>query len=489
MTARRHRFATRVLPLAVLLAAPAGAAGQTPDSLCLSLTQAVDRALDKSEEIAGARARVSQADARLTQATAAALPQLTGALTYNRAIYSQFSALSGFTGADTSSIPSAFDETLPVRERYDTLSSLLMADFMAGLVKGLPFGRPNTYVSLFQVTQPLFTGGRITGARAAARHAQAATEHQLAETEADVVLQVRVAYLNVVLAQRLHAIALDGQRIAEEHLRQVELFRQAGTASEFDLLRARVDRANREPPVVQAGNLAGVAMLELKRLINLPPEAPLTLTSTFDTQPVPLDEAAIANLLADRPALLAAREMVALRRAGLKSARGEWFPTLAAQANLAFYAYPADVAPPGFSQWRKDWSLSLAVSWPLFDGFARNGRVQEASAQLAEAASQQAMLEEGLRVELSQAMGDYHTAVAQLQARQETSGLAGEAHDLADLRYRNGLATQLEVSDAALVLDQARVNEVQALADYVKALARLERLGGGRLTLLREAQP
>ena len=147
------------------------------------------------------------------------------------------------------------------------------------------------------------------------------------------------------------------------------------------------------------------------------------------------------------------------------------------------------MAPPGFGQWQKDWSLSLAVSWPLFDGFARNGRVHEARAQLSEATAQQAMLEEALRVELSQAVGDYRTAVAQLTARQETSRLAAETQELADLRYRNGLATQLEVSDAALLLDQARVNEVQALADYVTALARLERLTGGRLTLLKEKQP
>ncbi len=479
----------RILAAAALLAAPAVAAGQAPDTLCLSLTQAVERALDRSEEIATARARLSQADARVTQANAASLPQLTAGLNYNRAIYTQFAALAGFMGADTNSIPSAFDEARPARERYDTLSSLLMADFMEGLVRGLPFGRPNTYVSLFQVTQPLFAGGRISGARNAAQHAQAATEHQLNETEADIVLQVRVAYLNVVLAQRLRTIAADGRRIAAEHLRQVDLFRQAGTASEFDLLRARVDLENREPAVVQAENLARVAMLELKRLVNLPADAPVTLTSTFDTQPVEVDEGALANLIADRPALLAAREMVALRQAGLKSATGEWFPTVAAQANLAFYAYPAKVAPPGFSQWRKDWSLALAVSWPLFDGFARNGRVSEARALLSEARSQQAMLEEALRVELSQAVGDYQTAVAQLRARQETSRLAQETNDLADLRYRNGLATQLEASDAALVLDQARVNEVQALADYVKSLARLERLGGGRLTLLREAQP
>jgi outer membrane protein TolC len=162
---------------------------------------------------------------------------------------------------------------------------------------------------------------------------------------------------------------------------------------------------------------------------------------------------------------------------------------VALQANFGFQAYPSGVPPPGFSQWRKDWNVAVAVAWQPFDGFGRNGRIREAQALLREATAQQAQLEEGLRLELSQALGDYRAVVAQHRARRETVRLAEETHALAELRYRNGLATQLEVSDVALLLDQARVNEVQALADYVKALARLERLTGGRLSLLRETQP
>jgi len=489
MTERRHRSVPRILAAVLALAAPGWAAAQGPDTLRLSLAQAVDLALERSEEIATARARVSQADARVTQATAAALPQVSTAVTYNRTLRSIFEALAEFEGADTSSIPTAFDAARPPRERYDTLSSLLMADFMAGLASGLPFGRPNTYVSVLQVSQPLFTGGRITGARTAARHFHSATEHQLDETEADVVLQVRVAYLSAVLARRLQAIAAESRRIAAEHVRQVEWFCEAGTASQFDLLRARVDLENREPAVVQAENLARVALLDLKRLVNLPTEAPVALTSTFEPESVAVDEATIAGLMHDRPLLLAAREMVAVRRAGLRTAQGEWFPSIAVQANLGFQAYPPGVAPPGFSEWRRDWSVALALSWQPFDGFGRSGRIDEAQALLREATSQQALVEEGLRVELSRAMGDYRTALAQHRARRETVRLAEETQALADLRYRNGLATQLEVSDAALLLDQARVNEVQALADYVRALAQLERLTGGRLTLLREKQP
>jgi outer membrane protein TolC len=102
---------------------------------------------------------------------------------------------------------------------------------------------------------------------------------------------------------------------------------------------------------------------------------------------------------------------------------------------------------------------------------------------------QQAQLEEALDLQYSAAVGDFRTAAANVSARRETVSLAEQTLELADLRYRNGLATQLEVSDATLQLDQARVNEIEALATYVKALAQLERLAGGRLTLLREIQP
>jgi outer membrane protein TolC len=94
------------------------------------------------------------------------------------------------------------------------------------------------------------------------------------------------------------------------------------------------------------------------------------------------------------------------------------------------------------------------------------------------------MLQEALDLELEAGLADYRAALAQMRARRETVVLAERAHELAELRYGSGLSTQLEVSDAALLLEQARVNEVQALHDYAKALAHLERLSGGAVRLL-----
>jgi len=481
-----------LLPAVLALCGPRTGAAQAPpgaDSLRLSLDEAVARALELSEEIAVARARVTQADAQVTQATAAALPQVGTGLTYNRAIRTIFDAVSAPEPADTTQIPLAYDETRTPYQRYDTMSELLMQDFMSGLFEGLPFGRRNTYLAVVQFSQPLFAGGRIAGQRRFARHLRTAASDQLAETEADLVLAVRVAYLNALLARRLHGVAVQSRRTAEDHLRQVEAFREAGTASEFDLLRARVDLANRDPLVVQAENAARVASLELSRLVNLPAEQPLILTSQFSADSVFVDEEALRRLLSDRPLLRSAREVVASREAGVQMARSDWLPSVALSGTFGFQAYPGSPLPPAFSDWREDWNVALAVSWVPFDGFGRKGRIAQAQAQLREARLQEALIEEALQVQYTAALGDYRTAAANIDARRETVRLAEQTVELADLRYANGLATQLEVSDATLQLDQARVNEIEALATYVKALAQLERLAGGRLNLLTEIRP
>jgi outer membrane protein TolC len=488
----RHRSPAglRLLPVVLaLFVCGRPAVAQTPDTIRLSLAEAVRRAAAEGEEIQAARAQLAQADAQVTQATAAALPHVGTAFSYNRTIRSIFDALALPPGADTSEIPLAYDETRTPNERYDTMSELLMQDFMAGLISGLPFGRRNTYVAMLQVTQPIFAGGRIRGARNIAEHLGAAAEARLEETTADLVLAVRVAYLNALLAERLHTVALQSRQTAQDHLRQVEAFRAAGTASEFDLLRAKVDAANREPFVVQTENTARVALLDLRRLVNLPAEQPVVLTSTFSSAPVRVDEAEVRRLMAARPLLAAARAQVAATESGLGVAKGEWFPTVAVQGNLGYQAYPNNFGVPALSEWREDWSVAVAVSWIPFDGFGRRGRIAEAQARLREAQLREAQVVEALDLQYTAALGDYRTAEANVAARREAVGLAEQTLELGDLRYRNGLATQLEVSDASLLLDEARVNEIEALAAYVTALAQIERLAGGRLALLTEVQP
>lgn len=458
--------------------------GSQVDTLQLSLEEAVVRALRDSEEIAAARAALSQADAQVTQATAGALPQINSSLTYNRAIKTIFDEAKGPPPVSDTLIPPAFDLDKPPKERFDLLSQLLAQDFIGALFGGLPFGRKNTYIATFTLAQPLYVGGKVGAALRVAKHFKAAARNQLQETEADIALQVRSAYLTAGLAQRLVGIAVESRRVAAEHLAQVEAFFEAGTAAEFDVLRARVDLENRDPIVVQAENSATLAVLDLKRLVNIPARQSVRLVSELDPTLVDVDEEALREMVMDRPALQAAAEAVGMREEAVNIAKGNRLPTVTFLGTMGFQAYPDDPLPPGFDEWRKDWSAALSISMPLFDGFRTKGEIDQARADLKTAELQETQLEESLSLQLAAALAEYRAARSQILARRQTVTMAERALELAEARFASGLSTQLEVSDAALLLDQARVNEVQALYDYVRALATLERLSGGKMQLI-----
>ena len=112
--------------------------------------------------------------------------------------------------------------------------------------------------------------------------------------------------------------------------------------------------------------------------------------------------------------------------------------------------------------------------------------MEQARAAVLRAEAQRDQLRRQVELEVAQAKAEVAAARALLVARRETVRQAERAHYLAGVRYTNGMATQLEVSDARVASQQAAVNEVQATRDYLVALARLERALGRPVPVVRQ---
>ena len=438
--------------LLLLLLAAAPAAAQTPastDTLRLTLDQAVQRAVDRSFAMRLARADVQDAEGRVREATSAALPQVTGSLVYTRQFASIFS---GIGGSDTA---------------------------FGSLFKNTPFGAPNAWNFQLQATQTLWSGGKVGSGLSAAKAFRRAAALQRSETEADIAFQVRQAYWNAALQSRLVAIAAENLDQARRQLRQVQLFRQAGTRAEYDLLRAQVDAANQEPAVVAARNDLDLAILELKRLLDLPADQPLVLETPLESPAAALPVVAVDSLGGpDRPALAAAEAAVQQQQALLRVARADRWPTLSLATTYNEQAFPQDVFPSSTDQFRRGWNGEVKLAFPIFTGFRTSARIEQARAALARAQARRDEVRTGVELDVAQARAEVARAQALLAARRETVRQADRAQHIAGVRYANGLATQLEVSDARVAAQQSQVNEVQAMRDYVVALARLERALG-----------
>jgi outer membrane protein TolC len=478
----------RILSVSLgLLIWGAEASAQTlGDTIVLSLQEALARAFGQSEEIRLAHNQVELADAEVRSVRAGALPQINANLGYTRTFESQFSGGGGFELPD--SLRFEPDSTASVEERLRYLeqnAELAGLSGLGSLFGNLPFGQENAYTATIGGSQLLFSGGRTGAALEGARVFRESARLQLQEQQADIELAVRTAYFRALFAQELERIAEAALAQAERFLEQERLRERSGAASELEVLRAEVALANLRPQLVGSRNAAELATLDLKRLVNIPATQPLKLTTGLA---VPSAEALAANAdslhdLGSRASVQAAERMVRMRELGVKIARGAFLPDISVSMNYGRIGYPTDPFTFSGLEWRTDWSATLAMRIPIFDGLRRNAQLDQARTQLSNARLQVAQLREGVQIQYQQAIGERRRAQEAIAARQQTVAQAQRVYDLTVLRYDRGLATQLEVTDARLALLQARTNLAQALSDFYVAEATVTRaLGGSAIT-------
>jgi outer membrane protein TolC len=235
---------------------------------------------------------------------------------------------------------------------------------------------------------------------------------------------------------------------------------------------------------VQARNARQLAALNLKRLVNLPIDAPLRFTTELTAVDPALPDPADVQLptlaeaerqLERRASIEAAEQQIEIRREQVDMARSAYLPSVNLMANLSRQAFPTGFVP---SDWQDDWTVGFVVQWPLFQGLRRGAEVDAARAQVRQAELQADQLRQGVRLEYEQAQGELEQARAQIAAASRTVTQATRVYELTELRYTEGIATQLDVSDARLALQQARMNEANAYHDFYLALARAERALG-----------
>lgn len=437
--------------------APAGPAVE------LSLDEALDLAAGESEQVWIAEAGVDRAEGGRLVARSERFPQVSGTADYTRTLRSQFQDLQfGDVGGGDGE-----GEEPPGED--------------SGL-GDLPFGRPNQFSLGLSVSQTLFNGGQTAARNRAAAARRRAAELGLGAARAQALLDVAEGYYDAVLADRLVGIAELALAQTEEILRQTGVSRRVGASSEFDLLRARVARDNQVPTVLQRRNERDLAYLQLRQLLNLPPDLPLRLTTPVEqgserfaaaTGAIGASGAMAAALRPDaRVAVREAAEAIAVSEAQIAETRGQRLPTVALSSRFAPVAYPESGLPEP-DDFREDWTVSLGLSVPLLTWGRQRGNEIVARSGLDEARARFVQTREAAALEARVAGRLLALAEATLASTESTAREAERAYQIAVLRFQEGISSQLELTDARLLLEQAATNRARVLRDLQVARARL----------------
>jgi outer membrane protein len=330
------------------------------------------------------------------------------------------------------------------------------------------------------MTWNLWTAGRLSAAGGAAAEALAATEWQKEIARDVVIYTTESAYNGVLLAAEQVDIAEQARAAATEALRVTQAAFDEGTAANFDLLRSRVELANREAPVVQARNQWHIQTLQLLRICGLDPNTTLTLGDPLAPVSGP-DELAslLSRMRANSPELQTLSHVVAAQRQSVSLAKAARGPIVQLQGQYALQGqWDDDIIPTGDESVTSA-NVALAVSLPIFDGFTTKAGIQRSEANLRNAEIELERVTRDRELSVRQARLNLENTLVALDGRQETVDLAAEAYRLALVRVENGMATALERLDAELALTEARVQLAESLYNCNLAEAGLKLAVGG----------
>jgi outer membrane protein TolC len=461
----RHFLSAAFAWAAAAQFAPAQQPAAQGDTLRVSIAEAVAHATSASDESRLSRLTLATADAQFGAAMAPSLPQLR------------------FQGTNTQSLRNA-----------------------RGDIVGAAFQQAYTFQGTFVATQTLMQGGRIAFGTRAAYRTRDAAEFDAGETRARLAVDMQRAYLNAIYFARLLDLQRRNLALSTDRLAQVEQLSGAGRASRYDVLHARVQRANIEPLVLQAQNDRENALLDLKRLLDVPMDRPIALTTTLDTMAVrALVDAAMADNAPDetRGTVRSAELTLRSREDAVRVSRATLFPTVQMNFNYGYLALPtrnglpdklgatssAYCTPPSTTKvcqnngFFPDRSFGFTVNWTMFDGLLTRANIEAASVQRAVAETNLHQQREAAALDLGRARAEFERARAAWNARGQTATEAEESFQLASLRFSRGLSTQLEVADAQFAMLTAQSNEIRALFDVYLAVAELARVRGRRIPL------
>jgi outer membrane protein len=425
-----------------LMPPPASAQDELPaPGKPLTLDQAVGMALKFHPTLQSGQASVVASRARVEQALSAYYPQLALNTSYNSAT----------------------------------------ANFV--VISGATFRQPAynwTFFDVFAVgpslTMNIYDFGRTSNAVQVNRENVKASEQDLATTRQNVVLNVKQAYYGVLQTLRLIQVAEDTVKQMQDHLAQTQGFYQAGTRPKIDVTKAEVDLANAQLALIQSKNNYEVAQVTLNNALGLRRDLTFPLEDILGIRQMGITlEQILQSAYEQRPEILKIKAQERAQQAAVNLAKAGYYPTLSGSASYLFRAGNPDwdLKP---LYW--DMTAGVTLSIPLFSGFLTPNQVAEARANLRNLQAQEETARQNIRLESDQAFLGLKLANEQIGVTEKNQVQAQENFELATGRYQVGVGSPLEVTDAEVLLANARANYITALYNYKIAEARIEKAMG-----------
>jgi outer membrane protein len=419
----------------------------------LTLRQSIDLALKQSVLIQSAREGVRGAEAQKQEAFTNFLPKFSTSYSYTRQNEQPTTTMT------LPSLPSSRPFTIPI-------------------------GTQDNYTWAVEVKQPLFAGGGIVANYHATRIGAEIAATDETTVVQDTVQEVKIAYFNILKAERLHGVAVQSVEQIEAHRKMAQDFFDVGVIPRNDLLRAEVELANGRQNLVKAENSVEMAKSKfntvLRREINSPTELEDILTLKPFTQSL---HECQKRALENRSEIKSSAMKVEQSQKMLDLTKSEYFPTINAIGHYERFGDTPGVSGSLYKD-QENWYVMGVASWNFWEWGRTKNRVNASRSRENQTAYSLQNIKDQVTLEVKNSWLTLHEAEKQLAVTQKAIEQAEENYRISRERYHEQVGTSTDVLDAQTLLTRAKSDYFNALSDYNISMARLERAMG-----LREVSP
>jgi len=365
-------------------------------------------------------------------------------------------------------------EALYVTERAATLPQIILSTYInlgrdesqRAFGSNSPIGR-NTRSAEVGLSQALYTWGQVGAAIRAAKVGIATADDQLRIFRQAAARDVSASFYDTLLAKELQTIAKQNLEQKIRHYDRAQKRYAAGVATDYDVLSAKVDVENAQPPIIQTENLTRILRERLRFLLGTNAEE-VDVKGALETQILPYPEYRESEEIAkkNRPELSDLSHRIQVAEELIKIANAGDKPRLDLKAGYGWRNFDLgkDLRETG-----QVWSAGLFVTYPIFDGLRTRGRVAQAKSNLTNLKIDESKLLNAIRLEVRNAVNAIIEAGEIIKALSETVARAERLLDMAEKGYEYGVKTKLEIDDAELNVVQAKGNLARAKRDYLVA--------------------
>lgn len=443
----------------------------------ITITQAIQIALANNTQIKRALLSIKDARQQVRTAWSEVLPEVSASASYTRNL----------------EVPVNFIPEVVFNPNGDPNNLVPVA-----------FGTDNNWSGGATITQTIFNGRAFVGVSSSKLFKTAQSENLRATTQ-QIVTKTRQAFYQVLIAKEQLRLQRDRLERIKENLEDTRKRLEQGFVDEYAVQQLQVQLSNQQPNVTQAKFAVEEATNNLLDAMGIPVGLDIGVAGSLNKFNIKKQTAAapvnselkrvdrmtelrlgVADSLLLNKAMQLRGDLRVLdvqqklQNKQIKAQKSRYLPSISASYNLQWTASEAGT-PNVFGtddNRARSQTLMLNLRLPIFQGFSRDAAIQRAKIQLRDLKLQEYQAKQSAQKQIVTATGDIREAFQTATARKQALKQAREGYQRALKRYKSGLGSQQEVTDAELQLREAEMAYAQMVFNYLMAKARYDKAIG-----------